>query len=82
MARRTRTRSVRDKTGSFYKVREWNETNVTWMQKPQTYDDLESAQAAAEHHAKKGGRWQAIHLEGKRVKDMKITVVYDSHPED
>jgi len=74
------TRTARDKTGDFYKVRSWDPRSVTWMQTKNTYNDKSEAIDAAKKMETSDLRVQTIHLVGNSVRKMKLTVVYDSKP--
>lgn len=75
------TKSVKDKTGDFYKIRYWDPISLTWKQEASTYDEQASAIKGAQSLAKRvEKRSQAIRLQGKSASKMVLTVVFDTEP--
>lgn len=77
---RKKTRSVRDKTGDFCKIRVWNPNSLTWVQEAATFNEPDRAIEAAKKKATPSQRVQAIRLQGRSVHKMKMEVLYDSQP--
>lgn len=69
----------------FMKLRVWEPASLTWCQLARGFEGGEEGEAAAVEAArdlaKAGARWQAIRLEGRDAKSMRITVLFDSAPE-